>query len=238
MVIGLLAFYDESPLWLSAAVTGAAKFCDHVIAVDGAYMLYPDGRAHSNPECAEAIVEAANACGVGYTLHIPATVWMGNQVEKRNTMFQLAHQIGSDEDWVYVFDADDLVTDVPADIHQRLEEAVEDVAVFTLWWSEDMHATAQREEAATVFNYPHEGSNRYFRGLFRLIDNLRCEGAHYHYLGVRHELAPFLNVTDLRVQHRHPQRTRQRLDTSAAYDRLVHITEAEIVDPEKWPTPA
>ncbi len=247
MICGCLSFYDESPLWLSSAVTGAAKLCDHIIALDGAYALYPNGRARSNPESSEAIVEAANAAGVGLTLHWPSEVWYGNQVEKRDRLFKMAALV--EPDWVYVFDADDLVTHVPADIHQRIEQAEEDVAVYTLWWSEDMHATPAREDAAQAFPYPHEAANRYFRGLFRMLPNLRVEGAHYHYVADKdgdtvhlrghpdkHELAPFLDLTDMRVQHRHPQRTLRRLETSAEYDRLMHALKVEIVNPEDWDT--
>lgn len=246
-VVGVLSWYDESPFWLAASVVGAAKLCDHVVAVDGAYALYPGGKAWSTPEQAEAITEAAHAAGIGCTVHHPAGVWMGNQVEKRSLMFRLAAQITGDRDWVFVFDADDLVTQVPTDARDRLEQASEDVAAYTLWWTEDMHCTPGLEQAAQQVSYPHEASNRYHRGLFRTLPGLRVEGAHYHYVAERdgrivhlrghedyHQLEPFLNLTDLRVQHRHPQRTRQRLDTSAAYDRLVRAHGLEKVRAEDW----
>ena len=235
-IVGVLAHYDESPLWLAAAVAGAAKLCDHIVAVDGAYAFYPGGRPWTGPEQAQAIVETAQACEIGATVHHPADKFEGNQIEKRTLMFNLAQQVASsDEDWIYVFDADDLVTHVAADTRDRLAAAAEDVAVFTLWWTEDMHATPAREQAAQGFAYPHEAANRYFRGLFRALPNLRVEDAHYHYVAERDgetvhlrgahddQLAPFLNLTDMRVQHRHPQRTRARLATSDAYDRLVKI---------------
>jgi hypothetical protein len=38
-IIGLLSFYDESPAWLSACVAGIGRWCDGLIAVDGAYAL-------------------------------------------------------------------------------------------------------------------------------------------------------------------------------------------------------
>lgn len=233
-VVGCLAWYDESPLWLAAAVQGAAKLCDHVVAVDGAYALYPRGRAWSTPEQSQAITEAAHAAGVGCTIHHPQEVWMGNQIEKRSLMFELARTVADETDWVYVFDADDLVTDVPGDARRRLEEAEEDVAVYTLWWTDDMHATPAKEQAAQAFAYPHEAANRYFPGLFRALPGLRVQDTHYHVVAERdgetvslrghpdhHDLEPFLNLTDMRVQHRHPQRTKQRLDVSAAYDRLI-----------------
>ena len=244
-VTGLLAWYDESPLWLAAAVTGASRLCDHVVAVDGAYALYPHGRAFSDPEQAEAIVHAAYGAGIGCTIHRPRDVWMGNQIEKRSLMFELGARTGAE--WFFVFDADDLVTYVPADAGTRLAEASEDVAVYTLWWTEDVYRVPEKEAAAQAFPYPHEAANRYHRGLFRSLPGLRVEGAHYHYLAERegetvhlrghsdyHELEPFLNLTDLRVQHRHPQRTRARLEASSAYDRLVRAHGLERVTAEQW----
>lgn len=240
-VLGLLAWYDESPLWLQAAAQGAAKLCDHVIAADGAYALYPGGRAWSGPEQAQAITEAAYTAGIGCTIHHPAERWAGNQVEKRTLMFQLAAQITTPDDWLFVFDADDLVTHVPADTRDRLERAEEDVAAYTLWWTEDVHRTPQREAAAQSFPWPHEAANRYHRGLFRALPGLRVEDAHYVYAAERdgetvylrghpdvHTLEPFLDLTGLRVQHRHPQRARARLEAAAAYDRLVRQFNAEL----------
>jgi hypothetical protein len=103
------------------------------------------------------------------------------------------------------------------------------------------------EAAARNGFYPHEAANRYHRGLFRALPGLRVEGAHYHYLAEKagrtvhlrghedyHELAPFCDLSDMRVQHRHPQRTRARLDTSAAYDRLVRAHGLELVTAEQW----
>jgi hypothetical protein len=242
VITGLLAWYDESPLWLAAAVTGAARLCDHIVAVDGAYALYPGGRGQSDPQQAEAILNSAYAAGVGCTIHRPADVWMGNQIEKRTAMFELGAQTGAD--WYYVFDADDVVTSVPGDIHTRLTDADEDAAVFTLWWTQDMH-DGGLEQAAQQTHYPHEASNRYFRGLFRALPGLRVEGTHYHYVADRdgetvhlrghpdhHPLVETLNLTDMRVQHRHPQRTRQRLETSAAYDRLIRTFGLETPEPE------
>jgi hypothetical protein len=240
-----LCWYDESPLWLAAAVTGAARLCDHVVAVDGAYALYPGGRAQSDPEQAEAILHAAYGAGIGCTVHRPSDVWMGNQIEKRSVMFELGR--ATNADWFFVFDADDLVTQVPADASQRLEQAEEDVAVYTLWWTEDVERERGKASAARAFLYPHEAANRYFRGIFRSLPNLRVEGSHYHYLAERdgetvhlrghedyHKLEPFLNLTDLRVQHRHPQRTRARLETSAAYDKLVRAHGLEKTTVEQW----
>jgi hypothetical protein len=220
-VTGLLAWYDESPQWLAEAVEGAAKLCDHVLALDGAYALYPRGRARSDPEQAEAILYAAQRSHIGCTIHRPASVWLGNQLEKRSLMFELGATIGAD--WFFVFDADDLVSYVPADARRRLEATEEDVAVYTL------------------------GGERYHRGLFRALSELRVEDAHYHYLAERdgetvhlrgnsdvHCLEPFLNLTDLRVQHRQGLRSSERQAASAEYRRRVMEHGLEKTTPEQW----
>lgn len=246
-ITGLLAWYDESPVWLAAAVAGAAKLCDHIVACDGAYMLYPGGRPQSDPEQAEAILHAAYAAEVGVTIHRPETLWMGNQIEKRSVLFELGQATGAD--WFYVFDADDVVTHVPADARERIAAAEEHVACFTLWGTQDIEQSPEKSAAARMFAYPTESANRYFRGLFRALPGLRVEDAHYHYvaevdgelLHLRghedvHDLVPFLNLTDMRVQHRHHQRTRARLETSAAYDRVVRAHGLERVTAEDWVT--
>ena len=244
-VTGLLAWYDEPVVWLAGAVTAAAKLCDHVVAVDGAYALYPRGRAQSDPEQAEAILHAAYGAGIGCTIHRPSSVWLGNQIEKRSTMFGLGRETGAD--WFFVFDADDLVTQVPADAKRRLEEASEDVACYTLWWTEDVERDPDKASAARAFSYPHEASNRYFRGLFRALPKLRVEGSHYHYCAERagktvhlrghedfHELAPFLNLTDLRVSHRQGLRPAKRQAAATEYRRILALQELEKTTPEQW----
>src|SRR6266498_603798 len=62
-IYGLLSWYDERQDWLAAAVTSAAKLCDGIIAVDGAYALFPDSLRHptSGAEQAATILETALA---------------------------------------------------------------------------------------------------------------------------------------------------------------------------------
>lgn len=248
-VVGALAWYDESPSWLAAAVTGAAKLCDHMVAADGAYALYPGGRSKSDPEQSHAIIEAAYAAGVGLTIHQPDEVWMGNQVEKRTVMFNLACQVAGPRDWVFVFDADDLVTHVPHDARTLLEGTDMDAATYTLWWTEDIERDPEKAAGARIFPYPNYSSNRYHRGLFRALPGLRVEGAHYHYVAERdgrtvhlrghadaHSdvLEPALDLTGMRVQHRHPQRPLHRLETSARYDRVIRGLGLEKVTSDDW----
>lgn len=105
-IVGVLSWYDELPQWLSTSVAGFSRVCDHIVAVDGAYALYPGARPCSHPAQAEAIMGAAEAAGVACTIHRPNRLFFGNEVEKRNLTFDLAAPFLSEGDWVMVFDAD------------------------------------------------------------------------------------------------------------------------------------
>jgi hypothetical protein len=108
-----LSWYDENPRWLAQTVASLAGFADHVIAVDGAYALYPGGRRSSGGEQAETIQAVAAQSGLGCTIHVPQTTWQGNEVEKRNAYLRIAGALGTvDEDWLFVIDADEVLTDV------------------------------------------------------------------------------------------------------------------------------
>jgi hypothetical protein len=110
-VVGLCSFYDESPTWLAAHPAACARLVDHMIYVDGAYFLYDkDGRS-SGVEAHDAIATGCEAAGIGHTLFVPDTPWMGNEVEKRSFMFQLAEQMTTEEDWYVVIDADTFLID-------------------------------------------------------------------------------------------------------------------------------
>lgn len=133
-IYACLAWFDESPRWLAATVASCARFCDHVIAVDGAYLHYPEGRSSSGGDQAETIHATAVAHGMGCTLLTPQTVWMGNEVEKRNAYVQAALAIGSTyADWLFVIDSDEVVTEVSPLTRSDLEATAEDVASVGYW---------------------------------------------------------------------------------------------------------
>jgi hypothetical protein len=126
---GLLSFYDEPVPDLVACIKGLADAgVDHVIAVDGAYGLYPDGKAASDPNQHAAIHLACRQLGLGCTLHVPQGVWAGNEVEKRTFLFQLAWTVAEEGDWFWVMDADQVITRSPDDLKDRLEQTEHDVA--------------------------------------------------------------------------------------------------------------
>src|SRR5882757_3150812 len=91
-IIGLLNWYDEPNEWLAEWVASAARLCDHIVAVDGAYAEFPGSltKPASSNEQAEIINRTAAGAGIGSTLHIPRQPWWSGEVGKRDFMFRLA----------------------------------------------------------------------------------------------------------------------------------------------------
>lgn len=214
-IVGVLSWWDEDPQWLMESVSSAFRLCDEVIALDGAYEGFPSGGAESPSGQKDALIRA------GARVH-GGRLWR-DQMEKRTELFRLATNRTETWDWVFVFDADDLVVCVPADTRDRLACTRYDVAVYTL------------------------GGDRYHRGLFRSLRGLRVEDAHYHYVANKymqtvhlrgeerhHKLEPFANLTDLRVEHRTSARPPERRQAAAEYRRLVAERGIEATTPEEW----
>jgi hypothetical protein len=131
-LVGLLSFYDEPVPTLLACIASLAEHgVDELVAVDGAYGLYPGGRARSHPDQHAAIVLACREVGMTCTLHTPRTVWRGNEVEKRTFMFDLAWATARDGDWFWVMDADQVVLQTPPDFKERLRATHRLVAAVT-----------------------------------------------------------------------------------------------------------
>jgi hypothetical protein len=109
-------FYDEPVPELVACIKGLHDAgVTELVAVDGAYALYPDGQPASDPNQHAAIVLACRRLGMGCTLHVPARVWAGNEVEKRTFLFKLGWTVAEEGDWFWVQDADMVPVEVPDD---------------------------------------------------------------------------------------------------------------------------
>lgn len=177
-IIGVLSWYDESEAWLAQCVASAARCCDHLVAVDGAYHLFPGGRARSPWGQAEAVIGACEAAGVGVTLHRPDSVWYGNEVEKRNHSLALARTCGGPDDWLLVLDADCVVSHVGEMLRSDLEQADTPVAVCDVIDSLDPGAS----EAMTEFVRTHMAPANWVtkgRLLYRNLDDLAYGPRHY-----------------------------------------------------------
>ena len=144
-LVALLSWYREDPAWLYRAVKSLERLdVQHLVALDGAYALFPRARNRSGLAEHEAITSAAYELGIGVTIHVPGQPWQGGEIEKRTALFRYGDQVTTDgEDWYVVVDADEVVRDAPADLHERLRTSLFDVADVT--FSEVM-ATGHRDD--------------------------------------------------------------------------------------------
>lgn len=211
MIAALLSWYDEPAEQLATMIRSLTKVpVDRLIALDGAFALYPDARHRSSSEEYRAIIHTTHAYGIDLTIHTPPTVWAGNEVEKRNRLFELAENVTGPDDWYMVIDADEEVLTAPADVPARLSASPFDVAGVTL--REPGHPLG-----TIVFDT--------FPMFFRAIRGIRCHRDHFSYTcpdgrklwgdAKRARLEPRLDLTGMVVEHRnqlrHPDRRKAAL---------------------------
>jgi hypothetical protein len=223
-IIALLAWYMEDPGWLRDTIHGLARVpVDHLVAIDGAYTLFPDAQARSTPTEYEAIVSTCEQTGIGLTLHTPREPWLGNECEKRSKLFQLADQEATPhQDWYLIIDADEIITTVPADLYAQLAATEHDVAQVTFT---EPHPTLKRRD------YP-------MPILFRAIPGTRVVGNHFTYRtpdgrylwgnATTDDLEPRLDLTDtFRLEHLTHYRDPQRRTAASQYytARKENVTE-------------
>lgn len=204
-IIGLLSWYEEDPAWLAECVAAAARVCDHIVAVDGAYVRFPgaDKKPISSPEQARVIQSVAAGAGIGCTVHVPREAWAGNEVEKRDFMFRFASTFAEpDEDWFLVVDADEFVTAAPPGFRSLLKASDRNVAALTFWERGDLDS-----------GYP-------LRRMYRAIPGIGIQGVHYCVTapvngelrvlsGIEtiHPLEIAEDLTSIRLEHRKDLRT-------------------------------
>lgn len=222
-LIGLLNWYDEPCSALVTTIIGLRKASvDHVVAVDGAYLLFPEGTASSTPDQAATIHATCTELGMGCTIHTPQTTWAGNEVEKRTRMFQIANSISESGDWWLSCDADMIVTQAPEDLKAQLKQTYLEAGNCTIAEPQNPDvAAAQKNQFAwaKTGHYP-------IRLLFKAQD-LHCHIKHCayrtadgRYLWAPQEAGqqePALEVPDLIVEHRDQQRTTYRKDQKTLY---------------------
>jgi hypothetical protein len=231
-IFACMPWFDESPRWLASAVAGFAKLCDHVIAVDGAYFVYPEGRPASGGDQAETIISAARTAGIGCTVHVPQGVWMGNETEKRSCYAKIANALGTPyEDWLLVLDADEEVSEVSPLARFDLEQTDLDAAEIGMWTTDELR---------TWFGPS--------RRLYRLLPEMAYGPTHFSLHGRGHSGEPvWLNglgekygeplgdalsmVTQIRVEHKHHLRSETRAEKAD----VVGLLRPEF---EPWPEPA
>ena len=235
----LLSWYEESPGWLAATIASVNRAgVTSIIALDGAYGLY-EGRARSGAEQAHAITETCHALNMDLTIRRPRDKWVGNEIEKRTALFRLADSVAQADDWYWVIDADEVVTDCLTDLPARLTAAAEDVAICTLWERSDPHVNENVERLARQFEMAETGTSP-LRCLFRATPGIRVQGNHFTYLtpddralwgGPGMDLEPALDLTaEVRIEHKTKHRSLARTRDRLTYYETRGRTRAELTD--------
>lgn len=133
-LVAVLVWYDEDPQLLYEAVSRLGQIpVDALVAVDGAYDLYPGATGSSPPSNHAAIGEAARTIGVSATIHSPARPWEGSgEVRKRTFALRLAETASAPDDWFLLLDADHILRRVDPSFRARLEASDNEVASYGL----------------------------------------------------------------------------------------------------------
>lgn len=231
-VVGVLSWYAESAHWLATTVAGFSQVCDAIVAVDGAYRLFPKAWPRSQPEQAETIIQACEAHNVACLIHQPNTLY-DSEVAKRNHSLQLARSLNPD--WVLIFDADEHIMRVdPERVRHTLATTDKHVVTHTLRDGKDLMADPGLEKHAIRTDADVEWTLR-TRQCYRWTDDLQYEHAHYfvggtydgdwHWLrgpdlcaGEQHRASPAEHLNEaLVVNHRTASRAKVRRDAMKEY---------------------
>lgn len=227
-VVGVLSWFQESPSWLSVAVAGFARVCDHIVAVDGSYSLLPGARPCSPPEQAEAVLAAAESQNVSCLVHRPAKLFYGNEVEKRNWSLQLAGAGLTTSDWILVFDADCHVFKCePLQVRAALEQSTALVATYTVLDGQDMLAKPDLAELSRHDDYASEWTVK-TKDIYRWHPTLQYGPQHWmvsrdvggERRWVRHAIESIQTLdlnASLVAYHRTQYRTKVRRDAQEEY---------------------
>jgi hypothetical protein len=226
-IVALLSWYHEPASFLKRCIHSLNGVADHLVAVDGAYQLFPNGKARSPEQNYRAIRKAAMSTGIGLTIHTPDRPWQGNEIEKRDRMFRLAEH--HDPDWYLVIDADEELVQPPADLRDQLATTTRDVASVRL------------VDAGTT------GRHVNLPMFFRAIPGIQVKDRHYGYTtpdgrilwgdSDTRRAEPRLTL-DMRVNHYTQRRPHQRQAQARAYYQDRERVQAEQHPCAHCPEPA
>ena len=258
-VIGLLNWFDESPSWLATAVAGHARICDTIIAVDGAYHLYPNARPASHPRQAEAIMHTAEAGGAACIIYRPTSIWWGNELAKRNQLIRLAGSLElTTDDWLLIFDADNHILTIDPEMCRAMMEASDlNVATYTVLDGKDFLADETVKEWVAGIDIPDQVALAEYvrdrhtdcewtfkdRNIFRWNPTLRVGPQHWQYSAIgesgKREWVrgpnwdrdvPALQLGRYMVSYHRPEdRPKSRRDLQAQYYRMREEYRVEFI---------
>ena len=140
-LVAVLVWYDEDPRLLYETVSRLGQIpVDALVAVDGAYALYPGGTGSSPASNHAAIGAAARAIGISATIHSPGRPWEegtrpgeeSGAIKQRTLSIRLAETLTDPDDWFLVIDADNVLLRVDPSFRRQLEASDKEVATYAL----------------------------------------------------------------------------------------------------------
>jgi len=134
-------------------------------------------------------------------------------------MFQLGEAITTEQDWYFVIDGDEVVTDVGTNIVELCRHAKMDVGNVTLW-----NYRQQQDPDARPFATPLLESQT-IRAMFRAVRGLAVGPKHYEYVtpdgrylwGDSPQCVPAEDFTTVQVEHRNAERDLWRAKEAKDY---------------------
>lgn len=115
-LVALLSWYDEQSAFIEAALGSLAWVgVDEIVALDGAYELFPFGQ----PRSPESNYEALARSPIPVHVRTPDSCWP-TEMDKRTTLFRLGEELTSERDWFFVTDADNVVIRCDCDLKRLL----------------------------------------------------------------------------------------------------------------------
>ena len=220
-VHALLNWYEEPPARLAATVASLEGLCDSVIAVDGAYALFPGAlrRPNSGPEQADVIASVAGSLKMAVTIHQRSEPWWNNEVEKRGFMFSLAETVSTEDDWYFMIDADETISELPGDTRNLLAASALNAAECHMWEKDYLRVLPDGTQVGALGVHPVRRLWRALRGIevgpghaqIHVGDLWLCDATRPYLLGEA------LALHDLKLEHHNVFRSDDRLALKARY---------------------
>jgi hypothetical protein len=221
-LLSVLCWWNEQPSWLADVVHGLTLAgVNQLVAVDGAYENFPGGTAASPIEQAQAIMAAAHDAGIMCDVYEPRELW-ANEPAKRTRSFRIMDDYRPD--WFLVIDADEVITDAPADLKERLEDTDRDQADACLLDAPSaVLASGFLDDEEALPNTMLSRVVMPRRCLFRWSPGITVGPRHFDYIrpdGVNlwgDMYGQPLVIPDLVIDHRNPHREPGRRELARAY---------------------
>lgn len=234
-LLAVLSWWDEKPEWLTDVVHSLKLAnVDQLVCVDGSFVNFPGGTAASPLGQAQAIMAAAHDVGIPCDVYEPLSMW-ANEPAKRSRSFRIMDDYRPD--WFIVLDADEVVTEAPEDLKDRLAATDRDCADACLLDAPSAVLAAgflEDEEALPNTMLSRVVMPR--RCLFRWTPGITVGPRHFDYVTPDgrnlwgDQYGHPLVLKDLVIDHRNPHREPGRRELARAY--WKHVRGAVGDEPE------